>query len=369
LLAGCVIAGALWTARSPAAEATGAEKDRTPLVRVNGGWKADYTVLLGLKWLTTHQLPDGGWSFDHGQAPECHGQCRNPGQLTEARNAATGLALLSLLGAGNSHTRGPFKSNVKAGLDFLVGGMKQTEQGGSFHESGGMMYSQGIAALALCEAYAMTADKGLQGPAQKAIDFIVYAQDPVGGGWRYQPRQKGDLSVTGWQLTALKSAQFGDLRVPPVTLTKASQFLDSVQADEGARYGYTQPGSRASTTAVGLVMRMHLGWEKGNPALKRGVEWLSEQGPSKTNMYYNYYATRLMHQVGDEPRRKWNAEMRDYLIDTQAEEGHEKGSWYFEGAGHSAERGGRLYSTAMALMILEVYYRHLRIYDRPRDRE
>jgi hypothetical protein len=258
---------------------------------------------------------------------------------------------------------------VKAGLDFLVSRMKETEHGGSFHESGGTMYSQGIATLALCEAYAMTADKGLHGPAQKAIDFVVYAQDPVGGGWRYQPRQKGDLSVTGWQLTALKSGHFGYLCVPPVTLKKASMFLDSVQTDEGARYGYTKPATdRKTTTAVGLLMRMHLGWKKDNSALKRGVEWLSEQGPSKTNMYYNYYATRLMHQVGGEAWTKWRGKIINYLADTQSHKGHEAGSWYFGGGDLGRERGGRLYSTAMALMILEVYYRHLRIYDRPSDR-
>jgi hypothetical protein len=370
VLAGCVVAGTLWAASSFAAEAVELRAGtRSELVRTSGSHRGTLVVHRAVRWLAAHQLPDGGWSFDHGQAPECQGRCRNPGKLSEARNAATGLALLALLGAGNTHTAGRFKTNVKAGLDFLVERMKETEHGSSFHESGGVMYSQGIATLALCETYAMTADKGLHGPAQKAIDFIVYAQDPVGGGWRYQPRQKGDLSVTGWQLTALKSAQFGYLQVPPVTVKKASAFLDSVQADEGARYGYTKPGHRASTTAVGLLMRMYLGWKKDNPALKRGVDWLGEQGPSKTNMYYNYYATRLMHQVGDEPWEKWRGKIINYLANTQSHEGHEAGSWYFEGGDLGCERGGRLYSTAMALMILEVYYRHLRIYDRPKDRQ
>ena len=370
LLAAWVVAGTLWAATGLAAKAADPGGERpVKVVQQDGATRSVGVVHGALGWLAKHQLPDGGWSFDHGQAPECQGQCRNPGQLTEARNAATGLALLALLGAGNTHTAGPFKTNVKAGLDFLVGGMKVTEHGGSFHESGGMMYSQGIATLALCEAYSMTADKGLHVPAQKAIDFIAYAQDPVGGGWRYQARQKGDLSVTGWQLTALKSAQFGYLNVPPVTVKKASEFLDSVQADQGAKYGYISPAARKSTTAVGLLMRMHLGWKKDNPAHTRGVEWLSEQGPSKTNMYYNYYGQRLMLQVGDETWRKWNTEMRDYLIDTQSEEGHEKGSWYFENGDLGAERGGRLYSTAMATMTLEVYYRFLPIYSRPSDRQ
>ena len=76
-----------------------------------------------------------------------------------------------------------------------------------------------------------------------------------------------------------------------------------------------------------------------------------------------------MFQMGDEPWRKWANEMRSHLADTQSAEGHERGSWYFEGDDLGSERGGRLYSTAMALMILEVYYRHLPIYRRPSDRQ
>jgi hypothetical protein len=318
-----------------------------------------------LRWLAAHQMPDGGWSFDHTQCPKCKGQCGNPGELAEARNAATGLALLAFLGAGQTHTYKPcrHKETVKAGLYFLVSHMKVTPQGGSLYEGGGRMYSHGIATIALCEAYVMTADKGLYAPAQQAVNFIAYAQDPVGGGWRYQPRQPGDTSVTGWQLTALRSAQMAGLKVPPVALAKASKFLDSVQANGGANYGYTGPAPhRHATTAIGLLMRVYLGWKRDNPGLQRGVTWLSEQGPSQTNMYYNYYGTQVMHQMGGDAWDKWNAVMRDQLVDSQVQEGHETGSWYFAGAGQGAAKGGRLYHTAMATLILEVYYRHLPIY-------
>ncbi len=203
----------------------------------------------------------------------------------------------------------------------------------------------------------------LMAPAQQAIDFVCYAQDPAGGGWRYMPRQRGDMSVTGWQLAALRSAHGGCLRVPPATVTKAVAFLDSVQADEGAAYGYVQPGDRPATTAIGLLSRLYLGWNKDNPALKRGVERLAAKGPSENNMYYNYYAHQLMFQVGGEAWRTWNDQMLDFLAESQATEGHEAGSWYFD-ADHGARRGGRRYATAMAAMIIEVYYRHLPIFEK-----
>ncbi len=340
---------------------SGRGEGKARLVAKGGGNEAsERSVAAALKWLAEHQYPDGGWSFNHAAHPGCRGQCRNPGELAEARNGATGLALLPFLGAGQTHKTGKYKKTVRAGLYFLVKKMSVSPHGGSLLEGGGRLYSHGIASIVLCEAYAMTNDKGLYEPAQQAINFICYAQDPVGGGWRYQPRQKGDTSVVGWQLMALKSGHMGYLQIPPVVVKKASLFLDTVQANNGANYGYTTPGSGPATTAVGLLCRMYLGWKKDNSALERGAKWLAGQGPHKTNMYYNYYATQVMRHWDGELWEKWNKVMRDQLVESQATQGHEKGSWYMPQGFN--ERGGRLYCTSMATMILEVYYRHLPIY-------
>ena len=333
------------------------------LVARDGGSEAsERAVALGLEWLAKHQMPDGGWSFNHALHPKCRGQCRNPGNIPEARNGATGMALLPFLGAGQTHKTGKFKEEVRQGLYFLANRMKVTPQGGSLHEGGGNMYAHGIASIVLCEAYAMTHDKGLYAPAQQALNYIAYAQDPVGGGWRYSPRQPGDTSVVGWQIMAMKSGHMAYLRVPPVTVQKAFRFLDSVQANNGAHYGYTDPAAnREATTAVGLLCRMYLGWKKDHPALQRGVKWIGDRGPSPNNMYYNYYATQVMRHWEGDRWEKWNSVMRDQLVKSQAQKGHETGSWFME-AGHVTDRGGRLYCTSMATMILEVYYRHLPIY-------
>ena len=339
-------------------------KARGGLVKKHGGTpESEKAVAAALRWLAEHQLYDGGWSFEHTRAPRCGAQCRNPGNLGEARIGATAMALLPFLGAGQTHKSGTYQKTVKNGLSFLISKMKRTPQGGNMWESGGRMYSHGLASITLCEAYAMTQDKALHQPAQQALDFICYAQDPVGGGWRYDPQERGDTSVVGWQIMALKSGHMAYLRVPPITIKKAYQFLDSVQSNSGASYGYTAPNEkRQATTAVGLLCRMYLGWKKDHQALGRGVDWLSSTGPSKGDMYFNYYATQVMrHWEGDE-WKKWNDVMRDQLVNSQAKRGHETGSWYIARGDLGADRGGRLYCTSMATMILEVYYRHLPIY-------
>jgi hypothetical protein len=340
------------------------EAMRKRLVIERGGTgESEAAVARALEWLAEHQNQDGSWCFDHTQG-RCAGRCADPGMLGNRANlGATGIALMPFLGAGNTHREGKYKDVVQNGLYFLVNNMHTSDNvpGSLTDPIPAGMYSHGIASIALCEAYAMTDDKGLEGPAQAALDFIAFAQDPAGGGWRYTPRQPGDTSVVGWQLMALKSGQLAYLRIDPRTVAGASHFLDTVQSDSGAGYGYQGPPAGTATTAIGLLCRMYMGWKRDNAALMRGVQYLSDRGPSENDMYYNYYSTQVLSHFGGEPWEKWNPKMRDFLVREQAAGGHEKGSWHFRGA-HGADQGGRHYSTAMSAMILEVYYRHMPIY-------
>ncbi|MCA9216022.1 MAG: hypothetical protein KDB27_23305, partial [Planctomycetales bacterium] len=302
-----------------------------------------------------HQNADGSWNFNHslGRCP-----CPDHGTHELAVNGATAMALLPFLGAGHTHLEGNYKDQIKRALYFLLTRQKAS---GSFADPGGTLYSHGLAAIVLSEAYAMTKDPDLLRPAQAALNYIAFAQDPVGGGWRYAPKMPGDTSVVGWQLMALKSGRMAYLEVDDRVLLGASKFLDSVQEDGGAAYGYTAPGGRPATTSIGLLCRMYMGWDRENDALARGVQRLSKTGPSEYDMYYNYYATQVMRHYEGDVWEKWNKKMRDFLVNTQAQDGHMQGSWHM-GASHSANAGGRLYNTAMATMVLEVYYRHLPIY-------
>ena len=334
---------------------------RKKLVQAGGGTgQSEAAVEAALKWIINHQLPDGSWSFDHTKSPSCAGNCSHPGKFND-RGGATAMALLPMLGRGYTHKEGPYKKQFEAGIGFLAA---LTVKGqGKAYEKGGNLYCQGLAGIALCETYAMTQDKRLAGPAQLALNYIMAAQDPVGGGWRYAPKQPGDTSAVGWQLMALKSGHMAFLQVSPLTIKKAVGFLNGVQSDDGASYGYTDPGGGAGTSAVGLLCRMYLGWKKDNPALQRGVMKLAKRGPS-ADLYYDYYATQILHHVEGDAWVAWNTKMRDMLVNAQQKKSsHVEGSWCegFE-KGHGPEHGGRLYLTSMATMILEVYYRHLPLY-------
>ncbi|MCC9643074.1 hypothetical protein LOC71_12375 [Rhodopirellula sp. JC740] len=350
------------------------------LLREYGGSAAsEAAVTEALKWLALHQAPNGGWTFQHNLV--CNGQCGNPGEPKRAAavNAATAMALLPFLGAGQTHYAGEFKNVVRAGLLFLVAnGKKGTVRGlpvlDLSESAGNGMYSHGLAAIVLSEAYAMTEDPALAVPTQQAINFIVTAQC-ADGGWRYRPREAsgGDTSVVGWQVMALKSAHMGHLIVPPQTINGSSLFLDKVQSNGGAMYGYQSPSTRVrpACTAAGLLCRMYLGWDKNHPGLQKGVKALVDIGVRKDNIYYDYYAAQVLRHVGGPEWDKFNTELRDWLVESQSQSGGSKGSWYFPNANNHTgpKEGGRLAATSFATMILEVYYRHMPLYAEQEDED
>ncbi len=336
--------------------------------KYGGTASSEAAVTEALKWLSRHQYPNGGWSFDHTAA--CRGACGQPGEPNRAAavNAATAMALLPFMGAGQTHKSGDFRENVYRGLKFLIANGKLGKQGGvpvlDLSESAGNgMYSHGLAAIALCEAYAMTHDPELAIPAQASVNFIVYAQ-ARDGGWRYKPHQLGDTSVVGWQVMALKSAHMGHLVVPPATVQGSILFLDKVQSNNGATYGYDAPSSnvRSACTAVGVLCRMYTGWSKTDPRIIAGVKEISRIGFRKDQIYYDYYAAQVLRHYGGAEWDKFNGEMRDWLVETQSQDAGAKGSWHFPTGGHGPKDGGRLASTSFATMMLEVYYRHMPLY-------
>lgn len=339
-----------------------ARKHADSAALTNGGSRASQNaVKMGLEWIARHQLANGSWNYNHCLVGNC--SCGNPGSLVNCTAGATAMGILPFLGCGMTHREGTYKKQIGAGLKFLVSIMKKDPKcpgGGSLHQKEGTMYAHGLATICLTEAYAMTKEKSLKVPAQAAVNFIMYAQDPAGGGWRYSPRQPGDTSVVGWQLMALKSGYMGYLQVNPQVPAKAMNFLNSVQTENGAGYGYVTPGKAPACTAIALLCRMYYGWKQDNPALQKGVQYIGNMGPSG-DMYYNYYATQVMRHYGGDQWTKWNEKMREQLVKKQDKtDGHSKGSWN-PGGGHAAN-GGRLYETALSIMTLEVYYRHQPIY-------
>ncbi len=267
---------------------------RAAAVEARGGSAAsEQAVERGLAWLAEHQAVDGSWQFDLSGC-RCQGACRHPGTL-KSSTASTAIALLPFLGAGNTHVDGPYQQMVSRGIYYLVSRMQPTPCGGDFCE--GTMYGHGVTTLALAEAYGLAGDEMLVPYLRDAIRFIQTAQDQHSGGWRYLPGQSGDTTVTAWQLAALKSAAIAGLETPSPTIEGVRRFLDRVQANHGAAYGYRTPQAKPCTSAIGLLCRMYTGWGPEQEPLVRGVNALAKQGPDPDAIYQNFYLSQALLQI------------------------------------------------------------------------
>lgn len=350
--------------------ATGVEgrsaENRLRSAKARGGTlESELAVERALDWLAAHQLPSGGWSLVH-DGGKCNGQCKNNGSDSRYEPAATGLALLAFLGAGYTHQSGKHQRTVRDGVYYLLQIMEEANNEGSFlHQSERGMYNHGIAAFALCEAYQLSGDKDLKNPAQLAVNFICSAQN-YSGGWGYSPKAPGDLTISGWQMMALKSAHAAELEVPTSVIVRIDHFLDTKQLPSGVYYGYSKPERDPTCSAIGVLLRLFRNWSHTDPRALELAQFLVKNGRSNGDVYYNYYATLLLFHLGGPSWEVWNPRIREHLIKTQNQSGHEAGSWFFED--QYAKEGGRLYTTAMCAMTLEVYYRFAPLYqqaDRP----
>lgn len=325
------------------------------LAAYGGDATTESAVQKGLAWLARNQQRDGSWSL----AGPYSG-----GAVNENKYAATAMALLAFQGAGHTHQSGEHSRQVARGWNWLL---KQQDADGNFFHSGSAhhrLYTQAQCTIALCELYGMTKDEKFKKPAEKAVQYAIRVQDQDAGGWRYNPGSGADTSVTGWFVMALQSARMAYIPVPEESLDLVSKYLDSAQTNDGSGYLY-MPGSHggAAMDAEGLLCRQYLGWQRNDPRLVLGAQQLVANPVdwNDRDCYYWYYATQVCHHMEGDIWRAWNKQMKEVIPPMQTQRGAERGSWDPDGD-QWGPHGGRLYVTCLHIYMLEVYYRHLPIY-------
>ena len=334
---------------------------------LGGTDKTENAVRRALDWLVKQQQDDGHW------------------EETTSPIAHTGLAMLCFYGYGASHigekepilvnpgiapdkgaettappTNGAYQKALAKAVEWMV---KKVGPDGRLMD-GGRMYDHTIGTLALAEAYGASGDEKLKEPLEKAVKFLIRAQNPKTGGWRYAPyhikQDAGDLSVSGWAIMALASAQLSGVVVPKEPRAKALAFLDSVGT--GAKlgmFGYNKPQPTPSMTAVGMYSHELLVGPDICPRLDESVRYLMTHLPNEkqADYYYWYYGTLCMRLYGaegvqQEAWEEWNSRMSPLLLELQSSEG----SW--DAIGKRGKREGKIVTTAWATLSLQVYYRY-----------
>jgi len=329
-------------------------EQRQKLLDELGGTRAsEDAVARALRFLADNQEPDGRWTrIDVG---------RNRGKRGRDQHdsALTGLAVLCFLAADHTPDKpGDYQKTVRDALDWLIANQKENGD----LRNGSNMYGQGIAALAVAEAAQMTEDARYREAAFRAAQFIIAGQNPKTGGWRYQPGESGDTSVVGWQVMALHSAEQLGYTIPRETKDKARDWLEFVSQMGTLRAGYQNANATRPMTAEAALSRVLLGERFTRKRVDDMGEYLLAEKPGKgqDNYYYWYYASLVLSQTDSGAWEQWDEATRRHLIATQHAGGELDGSWSTRSKW--GNRGGRVYTTAMATLTLEVYYRYLPMY-------
>lgn len=332
-----------------------------------------------LRYLADHQNRDGSWTGKIGfKLNNGYEYNREEGHV-----GVTSLALMAFLAGGFTPGRGPYGDVVDKGLDFVL---SCAQEDGYLTSAGTRMYSHAFATLCLAEIYGMTRREDLRLVLQRAVDFIVQVQNSEGG-WRYEPfATDSDMSIVVCQVLALRAARNIGIRVPKETVDRAARYVvDSaisgqdvrfpggrILSDEVGAFLYQRGrGARSSfpLTAAGVTALHGLGIysddaiRQGLDYLRRGLDEHNERYGNRSGGHYffwygHYYGVQAMYTAGTQSGvdywRPYFEELRRVILQLQRPDGsfpNEVGP-------------GPNFGTAMAVLILEIPYRYLPIFQR-----
>lgn len=359
-----------------------------------------------LDWLIRHQHPDGYWSAS-GFTEQCRNECKNevdgkPGVgSADLDLGVTALAMLAILGTGNTHREGrdpELVGAMKKAVPWLLkqqhtdasdGSSPPSRSAGLFGKPSGRHWkeSHALANRVVSELLFFTGERRLASSTTAATEWILRDQVP-GLGWRHGSEGPCDTELTGWMLLGLIGAKIAAdqryLRLDPKRIQESfsgvSQWLDQVESEDG--WFFSDPASLAEAnvdetkrsprlTALGLWCRILLAEKRRRPERIAGsAQVLHEHlptwqdgtdAPSTIDMSHWYWGMNARFQLEDDRWKDYSRRVLSTLLDHQRSSGDEKGSW--DPVGRWGPVGGRVYSTAMGAMTLEVRLRFVRFRD------
>ncbi len=315
---------------------------------------ASRAVDRALLYLQSTQQPDGSWVSALGKNTGVSSTCA-----------------MAFLARGHVPGRGRFGKTVERAVAWVLA---QAQDGFIAHDiSHGPLYSHGISTLMLGEVYGMVDEdrsefRGLTKTYRAAVGRILRAQGvrkdaSSTGGWRYHPNSTdSDISVTGWQLLALRAAQDNALPMPRRNIDDAVAYVKRCALPSGG-FGY-QPGGVATLARTGTgILSLQICGDFNSEEAFRGGDWLLAHPPEWSGpffFYAVYYCSHGMYQLGGKYWTTWRRLTEELLLPRQRNDG----SWALPSDETFERQAGIAYCTAMAALALSVDFKFLPIYQR-----
>lgn len=257
----------------------------------------------GLSALAARQNADGSF----GAETELFG--RDPG--------VAGLCGVAFLASGSSPGRGPFGREIEKCVEYVLarsvdGSAAETDSSAlnylrendlslsdvdgliaDFRERGRKpLYGHGYSTFFLATVLGASRRPEIRERLRAAVELIVRTQNSEGG-WRYEPRRVAvaDLSVTTCQLSALRAARDAGVFVPPETVARALEYVESCQnSDGGFRYMRSVDGPSGFARTAAAIQALQAAGADESEAVERGFRYLERVAPSlETPTRVEYY--------------------------------------------------------------------------------
>lgn len=303
----------------------------------------------GLAFLARSQNRDGSW--------------RSAGGRGEYPCAMTGLAGLAMLASGSTPTRGKYWRSIRRCTEYLISKQQPNGLIAAMTEENQSMYGHGFSTTFLGEVFGTEEDERRQQDLHRvltlAVKLTARAQSSQGG-WIYTPTSGGDEgSVTVTQMQALRACRNAGIVVPVETVNKAIKYIaDSANSDGSIRYSLRgSSGGRPPITAAAVAVLYSAG-KYDDPIASKALAYakrtISVGGQGGGHYFYSHlYLAQALYFEGGRDWTDYYGTMSKSLIRQQARDG----SWTGDGVGTT-------YGTAIALIILQLPYANLTIYQR-----
>ncbi|MEX0725961.1 MAG: prenyltransferase/squalene oxidase repeat-containing protein [Planctomycetaceae bacterium] len=304
----------------------------------------------GLDWLAKAQSSDGSWRGN-----------QDGNTYPTAMSALAGMAFLA---NGCTTSRGPYRENLRKTVNFV---MSQSQNSGLIaggQENGRPMYGHGFSLMFLSVAHGMETDPKVRERMEKviksAIQLTSTGQSNLGG-WIYYPGGGDEGSVTVTQMQALRAAHEAGFKVPPATIDKAIKYLELCKTPQGGiRYSYHSGNDTRLPISAAAIACLYSAGEYDSPLAENCLDYVFKQYKGNQaqfrgghDFYTNLYASQAFYQAGDEYWDNYYVKTRDSFLQRQDKTG------FWEGDGV-----GRVYGTSVALIVLQLPYKFLPIYQR-----
>jgi hypothetical protein len=387
--------------------------------------KADAVVARSLEWLAAHQEADGSWRAE--KTNPYHNKkifARfDPNVDERFAVSVTSFALLAFQGAGYNHKSGPYADSIARGFEWLVSQQKEDGRIDAHHKEDkfglhlvATSFNHLLAVLALCEGYIGTGDESLKASAQKALNYI--RPHPAAGREYFFDTGRIDISTTALLAMTAACASTAGLEYDAMNVGATLMFLMKMtdpatgmvlhslaMARAGQKYCFGGYGS----AAIGLMCAAYADprAEKIAPGAGTGVKVLAMQkalvgahlpawntryaiagegfaplAPTGTperqlvkisvediiNYDYWFFAVLGLFLSGDDAPdadwRRWHEGLAKVLTEHQEMYGDTRGS--FEPECPWSRVAGRVYSTAISALAMQVPQQRLSIFKRKR---